>query len=157
MSGKVVLTVGAVLRGDDAAGPLLAKMLQDDPVEGWDVIDGGQVPEDFTGDVRRAQPDLMLMVDAADMGLPAGTIRRLSAEDVAEDFMMTTHTLPLSFLMNELDECCGEIIFLGIQPAQMEFFTALTPAVADAVDWIYARLKEGADLSVVPYVGDEGA
>ena len=47
MSGKVVLTVGAVLRGDDAVGPLLAKMLEDDPIEGWDVLDGGQMPEDY--------------------------------------------------------------------------------------------------------------
>lgn len=157
MSGKVVLTVGAVLRGDDAAGPYLAKLMQDDPVEGWDIIDGGQVPEDFTVDVRHAQPDLLVMVDAADMGLAPGSIRRLTAEDVSTDYMMTTHSLPLSFLMQQIDECCGEIVFLGIQPAQMEFFTALTPAVLDAVELIYRRLKEGSDFSDVEYANGEGA
>ena len=34
MSNNVLLAVGSVLRGDDAAGPLLAKMMTDSPVEG---------------------------------------------------------------------------------------------------------------------------
>lgn len=33
--GNIVFCVGSVLRGDDAAGPLLAKKLEDFPVEGW--------------------------------------------------------------------------------------------------------------------------
>ena len=32
--GNIVFCVGSVLRGDDAAGPLLAKKLEDFPVEG---------------------------------------------------------------------------------------------------------------------------
>ena len=33
--GNIVFCVGSVLRGDDAAGALLAKKLEDFPVEGW--------------------------------------------------------------------------------------------------------------------------
>ena len=40
--GNIVFCVGSVLRGDDAAGPLLAKKLEDFPVEGWTAVDGGQ-------------------------------------------------------------------------------------------------------------------
>ena len=85
----------SVLRGDDAAGPLLAKMLEDDPIEGWDVLDGGQMPEDYLSVVRRKEPDVLVMVDAAVMGLAAGSLRVLTEDDVARDFMMTTHSLPL--------------------------------------------------------------
>ncbi|MGI6216216.1 MAG: hydrogenase maturation peptidase HycI [Coriobacteriales bacterium] len=152
MSGKTVLTVGAVLRGDDAAGPMLAKMLQDEPVEGWDVIDGGQTPEDFTSVVRRSEPDLLLVVDAAAMGLPTGSIRRLTADDVVTDFLVTTHSLPISFLLNELEDCCGQVVFLGIQPGQMEFFSALSPEVMASVEEIYGMLSRGSDFSEVPSV-----
>lgn len=147
MSGKVVLTVGAVLRGDDAAGPLLAKMLEDDPIEGWDVLDGGQMPEDYLSVVRRKEPDVLVVVDAAAMGLAAGSLRVLTEDDVARDFMMTTHSLPLSFLLSELRSCCKEIIFIGIQPAQTEFFGSMTPAVVEAVEEVYGRLARGGDFA----------
>lgn len=141
MSGKVVLTVGSVLRGDDAAGPMLAKMLEDEPLEGWEVIDGGQTPEDELAVIRRRQPDFLLLVDAADMGLEAGEIRALEEEDVYTDYLITTHALPLSYLLSELRGCCKEICFLGIQPAQTEFFGALTPRVKEAVEGLYEALK----------------
>jgi hydrogenase 3 maturation protease len=150
VSGNIVLTVGAVLRGDDAAGPLLAKMLQDDPVEGWEVIDGGQMPEDYLSVIRRAQPDELVVIDAAAMGLPVGTIRRLTADDVATDYLMTTHSLPISFLLTELESCCGHVEFIGIQPAQMEFFSSLSPEVNTAVETIYDMFSRGGDFAEIP-------
>ncbi|WP_283170724.1 hydrogenase maturation peptidase HycI [Curtanaerobium respiraculi] len=146
MSGKTVLTVGAVLRGDDAAGPMLAKMMLDEPIEGWDVLDGGQMPEDYLSVIRRSKPDLLVVVDAADMQLAPGEVRTLTADDVAANYLMTTHSLPISLMLEELSNACGQIVFLGIQPAHMDFFGALTPAVHDSVIWIYERLKEGGEF-----------
>ena len=74
MITKVVFTVGAVLRGDDAAGPMLAKMLEQSPIPGWTCIDGGQTPEDDLAVIRRMQPDVLLLVDASQMGREPGTI-----------------------------------------------------------------------------------
>lgn len=143
MTKKVVFTVGSVLRGDDAAGPLLAKMMQDKPIPGWDVIDGGQTPEDELSVVRRIQPDVLLLVDAAQMGLEPGEIRSVDEESVATDFLITTHSLPITFLLKELRDCCGTVVFLGIQPAHTEFMGALTPAVQTAVETIYESLARG--------------
>lgn len=155
MSGKVVFTVGAVLRGDDAAGPMLAKMMEIDPIEGWDVVDGGQMPEDYLSVIRRMQPDVLLLVDAAQMNLEPGEIRSLTEEDVATDFLVTTHSLPISFLLQDLRKSCGTVVFLGIQPAHMDFCGALTPAVHDAVQKIYDFLSRGASLGgVVVPLGD---
>lgn len=147
MSGKVVFTVGAVLRGDDAAGPMLAKMMQDDPIPGWDVIDGGQTPEDEIAVVRRAQPDVLLVVDAADMGEAPGTIKVVDEDCVVSDFLITTHSLPITFLLKELREACPKVVFLGVQPAQMEFMGALTPEVNEAVEKIYGWLKSGGEFT----------
>lgn len=158
MSGKVVLTVGAVLRGDDAAGPMLSKMMEENPIEGWETIDGGQMPEDFIAPIRRAAPDVLMVVDAADMGLNPGEIRILDEQDVATDCLITTHSLPISFLLEQLKESCGNVVFLGIQPAQTEFFGSLTPEVHAAVERIYGFLAKGASFgeSVASLEEDEG-
>ena len=142
MSGKLVFTVGAVLRGDDAAGPMLARMIQDKPIDGWQLIDGEQMPEDFIAPVRRMQPDKLVLVDAAMMGLSPGEVRFLSRDDVLDNYMLSTHSLPLSFLLDELSLCCSDITFLGIQPAQMDFAAPLTSAVYDAVKKIYAAISK---------------
>lgn len=147
-----MLTVGSVLRGDDAAGPYLAKLLRDDPIDGWFVVDGDQMPEDQVPVIRRMQPDLLVVVDAAQMGLSPGSVRSLCRSDVLSDYMMTTHSLPLSFLLDELGACCGSLVFLGVQPAQMDFFAPLTPAVLSGVEGIHRAIKTGG-FSMFPSVG----
>lgn len=147
---NVVFTAGSVLRGDDAAGPMLAKLLEDDPIPGWDVIDGGQTPEDDLAVIRRMAPDRVLFVDAAAMGRAVGSVYRLTADDVAEQFLFTTHSLPMTFLLGQLYEMCDDVTFLGIQPGTLEFFDPLTPSVRLALDDIVACVREGGDFSRFP-------
>lgn len=147
---NIVLAVGNVLRGDDAAGPYLAKMMQDSPIEGWEVIDGGQTPEDDLVTVRRRAPKRVLVVDAAAMEAPVGQIRSLGKDDVARQFMITTHSLPISFLLSQLEASCEDVTFLGIQPGRMEFFDPLSPEVLASVEEIYRCVKDGGDFSRFP-------
>lgn len=150
MITKVVFTVGAVLRGDDAAGPMLAKMLEQNPIPGWTCIDGGQTPEDDLAVIRRMQPDVLLLVDAAQMGREPGTIAVVDERDVVSDLLITTHSLPITFLLEDLKKSCKQVVFLGIQPAQLEFMEPLTPEVLRSVERIYKFLKQGADFSHLP-------
>lgn len=150
MPDAVLLTVGSVLRGDDAAGPMLAKMMADGPETGWVVIDGGQTPEDELRTIRRMAPELVVVVDAADMGLETGSIRRLTAADVAGSFLITTHALPMTFLLDQLNQAAGNVVFLGIQPEDTTFFNPLTPAVRRAVEELYSRFARGEDLEAYP-------
>lgn len=143
----IVLTAGSVLRADDAAGPVLARRMEESPVEGWEAIDGGQTPEDDIIAIRRARPAELWLVDAADMALPAGSIRRLSQSDVAAKGMFTTHSMPLTFLISELEEICPELVFIGIQPGTTEFYGPMTPAVRDAVDEVYEAVRDGGDAA----------
>lgn len=144
MTVKVVFTVGAVLRGDDAAGPMLAKMMEENPIDGWQVIDGGQTPEDQISVVRRMKPDILLLVDAAQLDAEPGTISTVDEDSVVSDFLITTHSLPITFLLDELKQCCGKVVFLGIQPAHMDFMEPLHPSVLSAVQRIYDGLAGGA-------------
>lgn len=146
----VVLTVGNVLRADDGAGPLLAELLERKPIEGITVIDGGMVPENTTSFIRREAPDLLIIVDAAEMGCAPGTICRVLEEDIASQLFITTHSLPLSFLINNLKESVQDIVFVGIQPQLIELFESITPAVSDAVNVLYDYLQAGIDLHELP-------
>lgn len=67
--------------------------------------------------------------------------------DVATNMLFTTHSLPISFLLKEFKSRCGSVVFLGIQPAQLEFMSPPTPAVRETVKNIYGMLKAGSDFT----------
>lgn len=148
----VVLTVGNTLMGDDGAGPLLADLLETSPALGWSVIDGGSAPENVTHLVRASGPDRVLLVDAADMGLAAGEIRRIDPALVADRFLIDTHAIPLDFLIASLRESVREVVFVGVQPARVAFYEDMTPAVRAAVVDLHRRLRAGEDPAELPAV-----
>jgi hydrogenase 3 maturation protease len=133
-----VAGIGHELRGDDAAGLAVARGLQtalagDERIL---VTEAGPVPENQTGLLRRFGPDLVLLVDAAQMDAVPGTVQWLRWEDTA-GLTAATHSLPLSvlarYLRGELD--C-EVALLGIQPADDSIGVPLSPRVAEAVKGI---------------------
>lgn len=136
----VLLCVGNSMMGDDGAGPLLAEMCAAKPAGEWRVIDGGSAPENDVAAIRDLRPARLLLVDATDMGLNPGEIRVVNPDDIAEMFMMTTHNMPLNYLIEQLKEDVGEVIFLGIQPDIVGFYYPMTPPVKAAVETIYQRL-----------------
>ena len=150
----IVLTAGSVLRADDAAGPVLSKKMEDAPLAGWYTIDGGQTPEDDIIEIKRERPPRLVLVDAADMALPIGTIRLLDKRDVARKSMFTTHSLPLSILIEEIEQSCEDIVFIGIQPGDTEFYNPMSPEVFDAVDAVYDAVAAN-DFSHFVRLGQE--
>lgn len=139
---KVLLCVGNSMMGDDGAGPLLAEKCQASSQREWVVIDGGSAPENDVVAIRELRPELLLIVDATDMMLNPGEIRVIDPNDIAGMFMMTTHNLPLNYLVDQLKEDVGEVVFLGIQPDIVGFYYPMTEAVKAAVEQIYHRLPK---------------
>ena len=137
---NVLLCVGNSMMGDDGAGPLLAEKCQAAPQDDWVVIDGGTAPENDVVAIRELRPQRLLLVDATDMGLAPGEIRIIDPDDIAEMFMMTTHNMPLNYLIDQLKEDVGEVIFLGIQPDIVGFYYPMTDAIKTAVETVYQRL-----------------
>jgi hydrogenase 3 maturation protease len=147
MKKKLVLTVGNEMMGDDAAGPLLARLIESSPVEAWTVLDGGSAPENYMHKVREMEPEQVLIVDAADMQLPSGEMRLIARDQVGSLFLMTTHALPLSYLMDAIGEFVPRVELLGIQPGAVAFGYPVTREVNHAVECVYAWLRGGKDLS----------
>ncbi|RXA94613.1 hydrogenase maturation peptidase HycI [Yersinia sp. 2105 StPb PI] len=137
---NLVLTVGNSMMGDDGAGPLLAERMPQQPLAHWQVIDGGSAPENVVHRIRALQPTRLVIVDAADMALPPGEIRIIDPERIAEMFIMSTHNLPLNFLIDQLKEDIPEVLFVGIQPTLVAFYFPMTDIVKQAVDTLYQKL-----------------
>lgn len=153
-ASNIVFCVGSVLRGDDAAGPMLAKMMEDDPIAGWDVIDGGQTPEDDLVVIRRRHPARVIVVDAAAMGLPVGSVRLIDDGDISTSYLMSTHSLPITLLLGEVRSACDDVAFVGIQPGNTGFYEPLSPEVLEAVRQLYDRIAAGADLSDILHTSE---
>lgn len=137
---NLMLAVGNSMMGDDGAGPMLFDLMQQTPIDGWVAINGGSSPESVSHQVRALKPQRLLIVDAADIGLAPGEIRVIDPDDIAEMFIMSTHNLPLNFLIDQLKEDVGEIIFLGIQPDLVGFYMPMNNKVVAAVEQVYQAL-----------------
>lgn len=138
---KLLFTVGNTMMGDDAAGTLLASMLQRAPIDGWEVLDGGSAPENVLHRIREAAPEQVLVVDAADMDLEPGEVRLIAPGGIQDPFLMSTHTLPLSYLMDAVGEFVADVRLLGIQPRLVAFGCPVSPEVRGAVQRVYEDLK----------------
>ncbi|PLN00943.1 hydrogenase maturation peptidase HycI, partial [Klebsiella quasipneumoniae] len=51
-----------------------------------------------------------------------------------------THNMPLNYLVDQLKEDVGEVIFLGIQPDIVGFYYPMTQPVKEAVARVYQQL-----------------
>jgi hydrogenase 3 maturation protease len=140
---NVLLTVGNGMMGDDGAGALLSQMLCEHPLENWTVLHGGSAPENVVHRVREMETERVLVVDAADMDLPPGSIRLVRTDRLEDPFLMTTHTLPLTFLIESLREFVPHVELLGIQPGIIAFGFPMSEEVRSAVEQVYVDLKNG--------------
>ena len=127
--------IGNEFNGDDCAGPLIARKLTArlESQKNILILDAGTAPENVTGSLRKFQPQLVVLVDAVDMGAPVGTVAWL-AWDAVEGMDAFTHGLPPavfgSFLRQELGCQVG---LIGIQPASLRFDQPPHPAVKASI------------------------
>jgi hydrogenase 3 maturation protease len=91
---------------------------------------GSSAPESVTGPVRAQNPSHLIIVDAAHLGMEPGAITLVERADIA-GISFCTHALPLPVIVDYLVTSLPEldVLFLGIQPAEMGFDEPLTPVV----------------------------
>ena len=143
-----VVGIGHELRGDDAAGVVLARLLNQPPGHaGLPVIEAGPAPENCWGQLVRDCPDLVLFVDAAEMGAEPGAVRLFDWDLVKKDngvrLNVSTHTMPLPALAGFLARELGcPVWLLGIQPKETTIGQSLSPPVEQAVETTARLLAE---------------
>ena len=139
MAKNILLGIGNPLNGDDGAGTYVAGQFRKD---GWLSLSCGTAPENFSGIVRRAHPDCLVLVDAATMGLSPGEYRVIPRHRIA-DVGMGTHQLPLSMLIDFLSDSAGQIVFIGIQPGQVVAGEEISLQVREGANRLVHELMSG--------------
>jgi hydrogenase 3 maturation protease len=136
--------IGQALNADDGAGVLVVQALSKRQRAGSSdaprpapfsvlVVEAAHAPENCTGAIRRFAPDLAILVDAAEMGDPPGTIRWLDWQD-AGGLGTSTHTLPLSLVARYLaTELACEVALIGIQPQDTSLGAPVSAPVRRAI------------------------
>ena len=144
-----VLGVGSDLRGDDAVGALVARRLQEAPGKArLQAFEGGSAPENLTGEIVRFLGEApgasghLVVVDAAELEARPGTVRLLTAKDIA-GIVFSTHQLPLSMVISYLVERLGcGVTVVAVQPKALEFNTPVSPALARVAARIAEAIRE---------------
>jgi hydrogenase 3 maturation protease len=135
--------IGNRLRGDDGAGPELIAKLQ----EKWDsqgypldsdaqtfFLDAGESPEDWFIRILDLTPEVIVVVDAVDLKVKAGSIAILEPSALPESSCFSTHRLPLRDLLTLWNQKSHVLVVLAIQPESLEFFQEISPSVRKAID-----------------------
>ncbi len=140
-----VLGVGNPLRRDDGVGTWVARRLA---AIGWRVYLAGPTPENIMGKIQLDAPDTLIVVDAAELGLPPGSFRRLP-HSAAPAMLASTHGLPLTFLLSLLQTAVETTILIGVQPALIATGEGLSPQVRASAQRLVELLADH-DVAVIP-------
>jgi len=135
---NILMGVGNDTRGDDGIGVYIARKFKKD---GWISMDCSTVPENYLGKVIKYRPEKLVIVDAAEMGLKAGEIRRIPKHRMGMA-SFSTHSLPLSLFIDHVERRCeAEIVVIGIQPLNM--YGEMSEEVKKAGDRVIEYIAEG--------------
>ena len=134
LKGNIVIAcIGNELKGDDGAGPAFAKSLQGRIKAS--VINCEEIPESYTGKIKKLKPDTIVIVDAVDFKEKPGSAGIIEKEDLNEDKTYSTHNLPVKVLMDYLKtETKADIFLLGIQPGSLKLGANLSESVKKTIE-----------------------
>lgn len=136
----VVVGVGNPDRGDDGAGCAVARCLRGS--RGLHVIEAEEVPESFIGEIAASGPDVVVLVDAVDLGAEPGSVAVVEIDALPEG-LPGTHRTPLSLLAEVVRRRTGADVFLlAIQPRHLGFATPPSPEVAASAERVAGLIAE---------------
>jgi hydrogenase maturation protease len=147
MKPILILGLGNPVQGDDGVGCRVAQELEQRALpDNVEVLEGGTPGIGLLNLIEgRAR---VIIVDAAEMHIAPGEFRRLTAEHL----VLTGSAQQLSLhrsgvvdalaLARQLNIPLPEIIFLGVQPACIEWCDVLSPAVQAAVPRVIAAILD---------------
>lgn len=126
----VVWGVGNEMMGDDAAGICAARLIERRSLPWIRVFICGTLPENYMAPLRKAGPETLLIIDAADIGERAGEIRLLEMADIG-GAAFSTHGIPLGVLLAPFEPKL-RVRIIAIQPLETRLGEGISPQVRTA-------------------------
>jgi len=149
------------MRGDDTAGPNTIDILKErseagEPPIGFELelIDADVMPENYSKPMRESGADLILFVDAVDMGLAPGDIRIVPRE-LIDATIPCSHNLPMSYIMAYVNEKVERVELLGVQVKTTGLFEEMTGEVREGCSKLAEIIMRGDALEVPVFSKDE--
>jgi hydrogenase 3 maturation protease len=128
--------IGNLLKSDDGAGVYISRKLKNS-----DYISSLTVEvsiENYIGKINSLSPDILVLIDCADMKSTPGTCRLLTIGTV-HDFTFNTHNISLG----RLSEFFRMTVYiLGIQPVTVDFGENISYIVKKVADKIIHIINE---------------
>jgi hydrogenase 3 maturation protease len=116
----MILGIGNSMRGDDGFGPQVIKKLKQAGIK-CTLINGGTVPESYSGLIIKTKPDLIIFLDCANFSGYPGELRIIKEKDIP-CLCLSTHQMPISFLTTYLQRETGaKILIIGVQGKEFGF------------------------------------
>lgn len=139
-----VLGIGSDLRGDDAAGVMVAESVsRKTRSPRLKVYIGSTAPENLTGEIRKFKPSHLVMIDTAELKGKPGAIFILRPEDFGDAVSFSTHKMPAKVLIDYfLKSFKCSFTLIGIQPKSIGFGDKISRPVRNSI-------KEVADSIVI--------
>jgi hydrogenase maturation protease HycI len=128
----VILGIGNPLQGDDAIGPILVDFLHG-RVEAT-LINAGEVPENYLSSIRAAQPEVVLIIAALELGAEPGCVAVMDADRLRaiENFTRNPGLAFLAVMIQDGTE--AEVILVGVQPEATAFAGELSLPVTQTLN-----------------------
>ena len=139
----LIFTIGNSIRGDDGLGPLLSDRLYEKLVNITDkntdnvfLLNTESTPENHTHEIRTLMPSHIIIVDAVEYEATPGEMLIINKDQI-DTFNVSTHSMPVSFIINYIEETIGsKILTIGIQPKQMDLVDEVKKSVEALTDMI---------------------
>lgn len=136
----LIVGIGNELRSDDGIGPELMKRLKGKITA--QCLDVGLSPENYIGKIISFAPEVIVFVDAVDLGEPAGTIKVIAAGDIPLYGFSTHNMSPKLMIENIACQINVSMLMIGVQPKSVEFGEGLSAEAVSALATIEAVLVE---------------
>lgn len=129
-----IIGIGNIMRGDDGCGPKLIESLKKRTIRA-SLFDCGTVPENYIFPILTTSCDTVVLVDAADFGKAAGSIKVFPLNEVS-GAGLSTHNFSLrlftDLLMTGKDNL--NIFVVSIQPKTIALGENLSDEVRSGIE-----------------------
>jgi hydrogenase maturation protease len=146
----VILGIGNTILTDEGVGVRAAEAL----LEGYDLPANVEVVDGGTAGMELLEPlsnlDLLIVLDAVKRGQPAGSVVKLSGQEVPVFFRskLSPHQISICDVLASLEfigDKPKDMVLIGVEPESLELGLELTPTVA-------AQIPAMVDLAVAELV-----
>lgn len=135
--GKRILFagIGNVLKSDDGVGVYISRRIKQTKYIFSITVEVSI--ENYIGKINTLNPDILVLIDCADIGASPGTCRLLEAGEV-NDFTFNTHNISLKRITEFFN---ARVLILGIQPGTIDFGENISYLVTKVADEVIRQIN----------------